>query len=119
MGIHAASDMFQSTMLGLFIDLEGVIAYINDIIIIRVGTFEYYMPTVDDVLGWLRDKGIQVNPLKRFWGHAEVEYLDFLVTREGIRFQQGKNQGIVNIVKPKTTKQLRGFVGMVNYYKSM
>ena len=57
--------------------------------------------------------------MKSFWAVPEVEYLGFLVTRESICPQRRKIQGILNVAEPKTPKQLRGFVGMVNYYRSL
>ena len=88
MGIKVTLDVFQSPILGLFINIEGVIVYIDDIIIIGAGIFEDHMTALDKVLRRLEEKMIQVNPLKSFWGQAEVEYLRFLVTREGIQRQQ-------------------------------
>ena len=45
--------------------------------------------------------------------------LGFLVTRNGIKPQWKKVQGILDMEKPKSTTQVRSFVGMVNYYKSL
>ena len=39
MGIKVTLDVFQSAILGLFINIEGVIVYIDDIIIIGAGIF--------------------------------------------------------------------------------
>ena len=61
---------------------------------------------------------MQVNPQKSFWGQREVDYLGFRITREGIRPQPNKVQGILDMDRPKTQKQIRGFVGMVNYYRN-
>jgi len=49
----------------------------------------------------------------------KVEHLGFLVTRDGIKPQQKKVQGILDIKEPASTKQVRSFVGMINNYKSM
>ena len=119
MGTKVASDIFQSSMNGLFIDMEEVVVYLDDILIIGAGSYEDHLATISEVLRRLEEMGLQVNPEKRIWAKLEVEYLGFLVTREGIRPQQKKNQGILNITEPKTQKQLRSFVGMVNYYRSL
>ena len=76
------------------------------------------MRTVDEVLRRLEEYGMQVNPLKSFWAQDQVEYLGFLITRDGICPQPKKIQGIVDMGRPTTTKHLRGFVGMINYYKN-
>ena len=40
MGLKIASDVFQEAMGELFADIENVVVYIDDILIIRTGTFE-------------------------------------------------------------------------------
>ena len=49
----------------------------------------------------------------------KVEYLGFMITRTGIKPQAKKVEAILNIEPPKTHKQLRGFLGMVNFYKNL
>ena len=66
MGIKVASDVFQSSMNGLFIDMEGVVVYLDDILIIGVGSYEDHLVTLFKVLLRLEDIGLQVNREKRF-----------------------------------------------------
>ena len=60
MGIKVALDVFQSAMSGLFINLEGVIIYINDTLTIGASTFEEHISMVNERR--LENKGMQVNP---------------------------------------------------------
>ena len=87
MGIKVASDVFQSSMNVLFIDMEEVVVYLDDILIIGAGSYEDHLASVAEVLRRLEDVGLQVNSEKSFWAKPEVEYLGLLVTREGIRPQ--------------------------------
>ena len=64
MGIKVSTDLFQATMSRLISDLEGVIIYLDDIIIIWVGIYEEHIKMVDKVLRRLEYKGLQVNMLK-------------------------------------------------------
>ena len=48
-----------------------------------------------------------------------MEYLGLLITRSGIKAQEKKIQSILSMSDPKTTKQLRSFVGMIKYYKNL
>ena len=90
MGVKVATDVFQEAMLSLFNDLEGVIVYLDDIIILGSDSFEEHMKIVSEVLRRLEYQGLQVNPLKSFWGQHQVEYLGFLITRDGIKPHQRK-----------------------------
>ena len=77
------------------------------------------MEDLRKVLTRLGDAGLQVNPLKCFWVKNEVDYLGFIITTEGIKPQPKKIAKILAIKRPKNKRQLRRFVGMINYYKDM
>lgn len=62
---------------------------------------------------------MQINQRKSFWAVPEAEYLGFMITRMEIKPQAKKVEAILNIEPPKTHKQLRGFLGMVNFYKNV
>ena len=50
---------------------------------------------------------------------TEVEFLGFVVSREGIRANKTKIQAISNLPPPKTLKDLRSFLGMSGYYLTL
>jgi predicted CoA-binding protein len=62
---------------------------------------------------------MQVNPDKCKWFQTAVTYLGFLITREGIKPQPDKIQGILNMQCPRTLKDVRCFVGIVNFYRDL
>jgi hypothetical protein len=74
---------------------------------------------VIEVLTQLRSVGIQVNPDKCMWFQTEVTYLGFIITRDGIKPQPKKNQGILYMAQPKTQRDVRRFVGMINFYRDL
>ena len=48
-----------------------------------------------------------------------MEYLGYWVTRQGIQPVEKKVEAMQQIAPPKNRKQLRRFLGMVNYYRDM
>ena len=48
-----------------------------------------------------------------------MEYLGFWVTRNGIQPINKKVEAIENITPPINTKNMRAFIGLVNYYRDM
>ena len=60
------------------------IVYLDDIIILETESYENHHSKVVDVLRRLEKMGILVNAEKSFWAKPKVEYLGFLITREGI-----------------------------------
>jgi hypothetical protein len=62
---------------------------------------------------------MQVNPEKCKWFQSAVTYLGFLITREGIKPQPKKIQGILNMQCPTTQKAVRHIMGMDNFYRDL
>jgi hypothetical protein len=91
----------------------------DDIIVLGYGTFQMHLADVIEVLTRLRSVGMQVNPDKCMWFQTEVTYLGFIITRDGIKPQPEKIQGILNMTPPKTQKDVRRFVGMINFYRDL
>ena len=111
MGYIKSSNIFQHALGTMFRDLDCVLVYINDIIVVRTGSFEEHMQKLAKVLTRLKRKNLQVNPKDK------VDYLRFVITRDGIMPQTKKVQGIRDLARPKNAKRLQGLVGMVNFYK--
>ena len=49
----------------------------------------------------------------------EIEYLGYILARDGIKPQSNKVQAILRIKPPIGVKQLRQFLGMVQYYRDL
>jgi hypothetical protein len=64
----------------------------------------------------VRDDGLKVNAAKSFFCTHEIEYLGYILTREGIKPQHKKVQAILMLNLPNSVKELRSFLGMVQYY---
>ena len=119
MGLCNSPDYFQEHMSELMCDLNYVRAYIDDVAVLTKGTWEDHLEKVDVVLGRLKDAGLKVNGLKSLFGRKEFEYLGYILTPEGVKPIESKVQHMLDIAPPKNVKQLRSFLGMVNYYRDM
>jgi len=120
MGIKNSPDIFQQKISDLMEGLEDFIrAYLDDILIITKGTFSDHLEKVAEVLKRLQAVGLQVNLPKSKIAVQELEYLGYWLTPKGIRPMAKKVEAIKNLQAPKTVKQVRSFLGMVNYYKDM
>ena len=119
MGFGGSADIFQAQMMDLMASLDYVRAYIDDLLIITRGTLEDHLSKIDTVLTRLRDAGLKVNAAKSFFCTHEIEYLGYILTREGIKPQLKKVQAILALEPPQNVKGLRHFLGMVQYYRDM
>ena len=99
--------------------LEFVRAYIDDLLCITKGTFEDHLAKLKLVLKRLQDANLKVNARKSNFCAIETEYLGYILTREGIKPQPKKVQSILALNPPKNVKELRRFLGMVQYYRDL
>ncbi len=119
MGLCNSPDIFQEKMSTLMEELEYVRAYIDDLLCLTKADFQDHLDKLEAVFVKLRDAGLKVNAKKSFFAKPELEYLGYWITRQGIQPVQKKVQAIQEIAAPKDKRQLRRFIGMVNYYRDM
>jgi len=120
MGYAGSADIFQAEMMDLMEALEYVRAYIDNLLVITTGTLEEHSQKLEEVLRRLREAGLKVNAAKLFFCTHEIEYLGYILTRGGIKEpQQKKVQAILALNPPNNVKELRHFLGMVQYYRDM
>jgi hypothetical protein len=100
-------------------DMHNVDTLLDDTMILGCDTFENHLKDVIEVLKRLLASGMQVNIGKCKWFHHSVTYLGFVITRTGIRHQPEKIQGILNMKRPTIQKEVRHFVGMINFYRDL
>jgi transposase InsO family protein len=117
MGLSNSPDWAQATMEEIFHDmLHEIEVYLDDIAIFSE-TWEDHIAVLNKVLNRLQDNGFTVKPEKCEWAVQETNFLGFWLTPNGLKPWKKKIDAILNLDKPKTLKQLRAFVGLVNYYK--
>ncbi|KAG7345279.1 reverse transcriptase RNA-dependent DNA polymerase [Nitzschia inconspicua] len=117
MGLANSPDWAQATMEEVLQDvLQDIEIYIDDIAIFSKN-WEDHIQLVSKVLRLLQDNGFTVKPEKCEWAVQETNFLGFWFTPDGLKQWHKKIEAIQKLAKPKTLKQLRAFVGVVNFYK--
>ena len=91
----------------------------DDIIIIGHYSFQNHLNDIYQVLHRLENKGLQVNVRKSKWTQHEVDYLGHTLTRTGIKPQLRKIRAITSMAPPQTVKQVKRFVGCINFYRRL
>jgi hypothetical protein len=69
------------------------------------------------VLQLLKEQQLYAKPSKCFVGLKEVEYLGHIVSREGVKVYPNQIKAMMDWLIPKTLKNLRGFLGLIGYYR--
>jgi putative transposase len=119
MGIKNSPDIFQAVITDLLGDLEFVLVYLDDILITSNGSFQDHLHKLAIVFKRLENANFRANLRKCFFAQEELEYLGYWLTRRGLQPQPKKVEAILRLTPPKTKRQLRHFLGMVNFYRDM
>ena len=119
MGIMNSPDIFQAVIQELLGDLDFVQAYLDDILITNNGTYDDHIEKVNIVLKRLEEAGFRANLRKCFFARDSLEYLGYILNRNGLTPQPKKVEAILRLSPPKNKRQLRHFLGMVNFYRDM
>ena len=72
---------------------------------------------IDLVLTRLKENGFTVNPLKCKWAVKETDWLGHWLTPTGPKPWRKKIEPILALAPPESLKQLRAFIGFINFYK--
>jgi hypothetical protein len=118
-GFGGSVDIFQAQIMDLMASLDFLRAYMDDLLIITKQTLDEHLQKMETVLTRLRDAGLKVNVAKSLFCAHEIEYLGYVLTREGIKPQSKKVQAILALNPPNNFKELRHFLEMVQYYQDM
>ena len=89
--------------------------YIDDLIIYG-STFEEFCENLEKVLQRLREFRVTLNPEKAQLLMTEVEYVGFILDKEGIEFSEEKKSKALDFTLPLTFKSLKRFMGLAETF---
>ncbi|VDL71646.1 unnamed protein product [Nippostrongylus brasiliensis] len=116
-GIKTAPGIFQSVMNKMISGLEGVAAYLDDLIVMGT-TLEEHRKNLFALFERIAEYGFRVKLEKCSFAKPEIHFLGFIIDRDGRRPNPEKIAAIINMPTPENVTQLRAFLGMVTYYSS-
>lgn len=113
-GINCAPEIFQRIMDQTFGGLEGVIVYLDDLLIYAPDK-EKLQERVQTVMRVVKENNLTLNLEKCVMETEEIEFLGSILSSTGCRPVPGRVNGITEFPTPQTYGQLRAFIGLVNY----
>lgn len=93
-----------------------VLHYIDDILIYS-DNIDNHRKHLDIVLYELDKNGLKLNIDKCQFYKQQVTYLGYQINQTGIQMDEDRIQTIKQFKRPNNLKTLRGFLGMINYFK--
>ncbi|KAK3736097.1 hypothetical protein QZH41_003541 [Actinostola sp. cb2023] len=116
-GVKNAPAVFSRLMADVMRDLtwNGVAIYLDDIII-GGASFDEHLRLLKEVLSRLRNAGLTIKSSKVHLCQKTLRFLGHLVSVEGISPDPEKVETVRNWPRPQTSKDVRSFLGLCNYY---
>lgn len=117
-GLKNAPATFQRCMDNILrgIQNEKCVIYLDDILVYSVSLQEH-LDRLRCVFQRLRESNFKIQLDKSEFLCKEVAYLGHVITPEGIKPNPDKIRAIKNFPLPRTTKQIKGFLGLLGYYR--
>jgi hypothetical protein len=102
----------------VFLELghNSVCIYLDDIVVFGPTLQEHNIRLVKALL-CLRKANLTLNPKKCAWAFQRIKLLGHIVDPYGIHPDPNKIAAITSLSSPTAVKQLRGFLGCVNYFR--
>ena len=116
-GVQGGPSTFQRLMDQLLKGLEHriALAYLDDIIVFGASPMEC-VGHLRTVFARIRAANLKLKPKKCEFFKKELLYLGHVVSGDGIKCDPAKIEAVKNWAVPRTSRQTRSFLGVVNYY---
>lgn len=116
-GLQSASSALVRAMQQILDKYEKFCFHYVDDILVFSENDEQHLNHLNTIMNALDVAGLKLNLEKCQFYQNNVKYLGYQVAKEGISIDKERLDEIKNYPKPKNLKMLRGFLGMLNYYK--
>jgi len=115
-GLKNAGGTYQRAMVTLFHDMmhKEIEVYVDDMIA-KSESEEEHLVNLKKLFERLRKYKLRLNPSECTFGVKSGKLLGFIVSQRGIEVDPEKVRVILEMPHPCTEKQVRGFLGILNY----
>ena len=114
-GLRNAAQSFQRFIDTVLRGLKFTYAYIDDVLIAS-SSEEEHKQHLHLVFNRFKEYGILIHPNKCELGVSSLHFLGHVINSDGIQPLGSKVSAIRDFPRPNTQRQLREFLGMVNFY---
>lgn len=115
-GLCNAAQTFQRFIHQVLCDLPFCFVYIDDVLIASENEAEH-IQHLHTIFARLNQYGISINLAKCIFGVSTISFLGYEISQNGLTPLPERLSTIQNYQLPKTTKGLRRFIGMINFYR--
>lgn len=116
-GLCNAPDIFQLAMETILKGCQGVIIYLDDMLIFG-STKEEHDRNLSEVLNRLKAHNVKLNSEKCNLNKESCTFLGFNLTPKGYQITKERALAIMSFRRPETHEELRSFLGLMTYVSS-
>lgn len=114
-GVTVAPGIFQNFMHDLRKGIPGVVPYFDDVLV-AARTGEELAARLHVVLSCIANAGLRVKRQKCCFGAPQVEFLRFVIDKNGVHPSMEKVKAIHDAPVPTNQQELQAFLGLLNFY---
>lgn len=115
-GLRNAAQTFQRFVDEMTRGLDFVYCYLDDFLIFSRDEVQH-IEHLNKIFNRLKEYGMLINTAKCVFGVQEVSYLGYHISSKGTKPLDSKVEAIKLFPPPYNVRQLRRFLGMVNFYR--
>ena len=117
-GVASVGGMFQKKINKLFSGMPNVFSVADDILIAGINKQgKDHGETLDKVLRVCRKAKLKLEKYDCFFFFrcTSIPFFDQIISRKGITLDPRKVQALIDMLSPKSKKELQSFLGILNY----
>jgi hypothetical protein len=118
MGLCNSVGTFQRMVDLVFKDLinKSLVAYIDDLNCFSK-TLEDHLIDLEKLFNCVRIANLKLNISKCFFFKDKLNFLGYVITKEGLETDPAKIEKVKNFPTPTTVTQIKSFIGIASYYR--
>lgn len=114
-GLSGAAQTLQRFLNSITADLDFLFVYLDDFLIYSKSE-EEHIKHLSILFQRFSQYGLTINASKCVFAQTTVNFLGYVISSEGISPNDDKVSAIESYPKPNTVKDLKRFLGMLNFY---
>ena len=107
-------EIYQRKMWELLGDLEGILIYMDDVIVFGMNQTEHDS-RLKEVLEKIMNAGLKLNKEKCEFSRSKLEFLGNIISSEGISVSPDKVEAVKKLKIPNNVHELRRMLGLFNF----
>ena len=116
-GLTGATQTCQRGLDSVLADCKYCVDNYVDDCIVYSNDMQSHIRDLQEVLGRLLQAGFTLRGSKCAFGRSTITHLGFQYSPSGVTPSAGRTETVANWPVPKSTKELRSFLGLANFYR--